>query len=253
MRNRDRFGPWINTILHNLCLKKLTRHDREIPLKNNITDTRPNPQEQLEIEEARDQLLRALDELSPINREATILHYGFGFSIKEISQWSGVPTGTTKRRLHDARAELKKSLREAPTHFTIHLEEEIVMEISKKEIPESKIDNVNMKGSCISYVDMNESVFRNVDFSGGDFAFININGVRFKNTGGADGTPASDVSFDRCTMQKSRFTHVDLSESHFRQVNLSGVKLENCELDGLTINGIDIKPLLASAKSKKQN
>ncbi len=89
------------------------------------------------------------------------------------------------------------------------------MKIGKKDIQETMMEYVNMKGSQISYVNLNDSVFRNVDFSGGDFEFVNINGARFKNTGGASGVPASDVSFDHCTMQKSLFNYVDMFGTEF--------------------------------------
>ena len=169
-----------------------------------------------------------------------LLPYFFDFSIEEVAYYLEIPLGTIKRRLHDVQAKLKEGFSTAPTTFDIQLQKEIIMEIKEKKIP----------GSELNYLDMSESKFRNVDLSKSDFEFINIDGAQFKNTGGANGSPATNVKFDHCTMQKSHFDHVDMSDSHFRQVNFTNAKLEDCAIDGLVIDGIDIKALVDQAKGE---
>lgn len=238
LRKGSSFGPWIRTILYNACLKKLGRRHREIPLEEELIDTQEGSQTRLEEQQAGEDLSHALDQLTPMNRETVILFYFFDFSIEEIARFLDIPPGTVKRRLYDSRAKLRKGLSTPPFTFDIQLQKEIIMEIKEKNIP----------GSELNYLDMSESKFRHVDLSRADFDHININGAQFRNTGGANGTPATDVKFDHCTMQKSRFDHVDMSNSHFHHVNFTNAKLEGCAIEGLVIDGINIKTLMDSVK-----
>ena len=52
VRDPDRFDAWLRTILHNNCLKTLGKRHRDLPLDEDLVDARPNPQEQLEAQEA---------------------------------------------------------------------------------------------------------------------------------------------------------------------------------------------------------
>ena len=245
LKKRDRFGAWVRTILYNTCLKTLEKKSRERSLSEQAEDDNPNPQSSLEQREAGENLWKALANLLPIFREPVLLHYFFAFSVEDISVWMGIPTGTVKRRLHDARKQLRKDQCLQFPDFDIHLEKEIVMEIRNKKIP----------GAILEFVDMSEAEFRNIDLTGSNLEHVNINGVCFRNTGG-DHTPAKNITFEHCTMQDSHFVHVDLSDSHFRGVDLSNVKLENCPIEGLTIDGLEIKALIekerAGGRGEKQ-
>lgn len=53
----------------------------------------------------------ALETLSDVNRQTAGLFYVDGHTIQEIAIQLGIPSGTVKRRLHDARAHLKKLYR----------------------------------------------------------------------------------------------------------------------------------------------
>jgi RNA polymerase sigma-70 factor (ECF subfamily) len=258
LREPDKAGPWLRAMLHNYCLKQIACDARETVLEDEHPDPCPDPQMRIEQAEETQRLVQALHELPPRTREPVLLHYFFGFGLFEIADWMGIPVGTVKSRLHEGRAALKARLGEPPIALSIRLEQEIIMKIKHKNIPETRMEHVNLRESEIQYVDLNDSIFRNVDFSGSDFEFINIDRTRFRNTGGADGTPASDVSFEHCTMQRSRFTQVDMTSARFNHVGLKGatlqdvdlrdVSLENCQIEGLQIDGIPIKPLLEAAK-----
>ena len=39
-------------------------------------------------------------------------------------------------------------------------------------------------------------------------------------------------------MNKAKFTQVDFTEAVLKQCRLNGVKLENCDLSGMTIDGV---------------
>ncbi len=57
-----------------------------------------------------DALLRAINTLSPQNRELIVLYAYNGLSYEEISSFLGKPVGTVKGNLNRARKELKKAL-----------------------------------------------------------------------------------------------------------------------------------------------
>ena len=248
LRDFSKFGPWIRTILHNICLGKL-RHRQTST--SQIDTLGACPQDRLVLAEDTNELLTALNEVSAISREAVVLHYWFAFSISDLANWLGIPEGTVKRRLHDARKTLRETLKEPPSSFDLNLQEEIAMEIKKKEIPETQIEYANMQGSHIAYVGLEESKFENVDFSRSRFSHINIHGTTFQHAGGANGSPASNLCFKHCTMKDSSFENVDMSGSHLRNVNLEGVRMDSCGIKGLTIDGIDIEELVRKAKESK--
>jgi RNA polymerase sigma factor (sigma-70 family) len=69
-----------------------------------------SPPEQLERDERRRRVREVLAQLPPIGRETAELYYLEQNSIAEIAAALDVPTGTVKRRLHDARARLRALL-----------------------------------------------------------------------------------------------------------------------------------------------
>ena len=238
LREPERFGSWLKSILHRGCLRRLRDGSRTTRLDPDVSDDSMRPDHLLEQREVGGELRAALRQLSPILRESVVLHYFMGFSVKEIAGFLEVPEGTVKRRLHDARGSMRSQFKDAPVLFTIQLREEIKMEISNKDLTRSSIE----------YANMVESTIRNVDFTGSTFEHVNISGTSFRSAGGGDGTPAKGLTFEHCTMQESEFRKVDLSGCSFEEVNLRGAKLQGCQLDGMTINGIEIEKLLARAE-----
>ena len=73
-------------------------------------DDFPTPFEQLERRELCQEALAAIGRLTKSLRETTTLFYIDGYSVGEVATIQEVPAGTVKRRLHDARKELKKEL-----------------------------------------------------------------------------------------------------------------------------------------------
>lgn len=57
-------------------------------------------------------LREAMDQLRPELRLAIVLHYLEGFSVEEISQITGAPSGTVKSRLKTGRDRLGALLKE---------------------------------------------------------------------------------------------------------------------------------------------
>ena len=64
----------------------------------------------LERQDLRRRVGKTIASLCETQREATTLFYIDGYSIGEIASILSVPSGTVKRRLHDARAKLKTEM-----------------------------------------------------------------------------------------------------------------------------------------------
>lgn len=67
--------------------------------------------------ETRDRLQKALRVISETNRRITVLHYLEEFGLEDIARHLNLPLGTVKRRLHDARKQIREEIimTEAPT------------------------------------------------------------------------------------------------------------------------------------------
>ncbi|HKP52669.1 MAG TPA: RNA polymerase sigma factor [Chloroflexia bacterium] len=109
------FGPWFLRSVINSALTAVTgRRVLSLDAEGSEESALPSPdlglQEMLEAAETKEEILDALDRLSPVQRAAIVMHYYLDWSHAEVSQKLLVPEGTVRRRLHDARKRLKRLL-----------------------------------------------------------------------------------------------------------------------------------------------
>lgn len=112
LRNHDRFGPWLNTIVRRQAQRWLrSRAGRSEPMD---TDTirgvpgylcQPDPEPPGEIAE---RVRAALAALSDRERSVMILHYLEGRSCEQIARGLHIPVGSVKRILHYSRRKARK-------------------------------------------------------------------------------------------------------------------------------------------------
>jgi len=113
---RYRFSTWLFTIakrLHvNACQKLKPVYDTDTVSASRGRSAEPmDPTIESECRgNARDALSRALDELSPEQREIVILFYQHDWPIANISDYVGMPEGTVKSHLHRGRAKMRRAL-----------------------------------------------------------------------------------------------------------------------------------------------
>jgi RNA polymerase sigma-70 factor (ECF subfamily) len=111
LKDPERLGSWLRSITIHKCLN---RKGRQVPFESIEEPASPNltPHAELEQNETREQVLDQINRLTPKQRETVALFYLGEHQLSEVAAIQGVPVGTVKRRLHDARAKLKKEMLE---------------------------------------------------------------------------------------------------------------------------------------------
>jgi RNA polymerase sigma-70 factor, ECF subfamily len=111
LRNQDLFEPWLRRILVNACRATLRgrRRVREIRLDPRV-DRRVDGPSLADGVGDMDMLSRAFDRLDTDKRTILVLHYLNHEPVASIANALGIPVGTAKWRLSDARAALQRAL-----------------------------------------------------------------------------------------------------------------------------------------------
>ncbi len=111
LRDPESFDAWLRRILINACRAQMRvrKRVREIALDATVEPAAPGPglPEQLG---ATDLLARAFDRLDGDKRALLVLHHLDHAPVAQIATSLGIPTGTVKWRLHDAREALQRAL-----------------------------------------------------------------------------------------------------------------------------------------------
>ena len=126
LQEPERFGGWLCGIVRNFALD-VRRRTRPIPLSAAGVDAgagddqparphlriAPEPGEELDRQESRQQVNAALESLDETSRTAVILRYYEGMSSKEIGDHLGLAPSAVDMRLSRARRQLKEHLERA--------------------------------------------------------------------------------------------------------------------------------------------
>lgn len=106
------FGPWLYRIITNAGVSLLRKEGRrrveELP--DSTRSSAGSPLGETLRSEVRDQFARSLAALPERQRLAIVWHDVDGFSAEEIGQNLGVPSGTVRWYIHQARQALRKTL-----------------------------------------------------------------------------------------------------------------------------------------------
>jgi RNA polymerase sigma factor (sigma-70 family) len=116
--------PYLKTVASRLALNRMRDQNAQkrdgitTPLDDitpNVPDTRTPPDDAVIDRELKQQLHRAIDNLSPRNRESLLLYLA-GYSYNEITQLLGISLPALKSRIHGAREALRASLSSNDAH-----------------------------------------------------------------------------------------------------------------------------------------
>lgn len=118
------------------------------------------------------------------------------------------------------------------------------LSIKHDNIAESEFEDVNMSGSRFENINLSGSRFHDVSFSDVQFTAAQIGGTLFKHIG-----PPPDKDGKQARQRPVVFEEAMLCDSTFRKVDLSNVKIIDCDLRGMTIDGILVTDLLKAHKN----
>ncbi len=110
LRDPARFDAWTYRLVVRFCLLESRRARRTGVREVPIEDTVPATSDAFADSDLRDQLDRALGDLSPDHRAVVVLHHYAGLSLGEIAEILAVPYGTVGSRLHHATRSLRSAL-----------------------------------------------------------------------------------------------------------------------------------------------
>ena len=106
-REPDRFRNWFFSILSNQCRSMLSRRQAASDVTDMDVLARERADGPLERHELAEHLGRALDRLTPEQREAFVMKHVDGRSYEEMEQLLGVGVDALKMRVHRARESLR--------------------------------------------------------------------------------------------------------------------------------------------------
>ncbi len=115
LRNQERFGPWLCTIVRNKCRDWLRKHKKSETLAQILSEEPPvhlvtSPEDALMREELREWLRGHLARLPESTREAMSLCYIDGFEQNEAADFLGVSLSALKKRLQYGRTQLSERI-----------------------------------------------------------------------------------------------------------------------------------------------
>ena len=110
LRDPDRFEAWTYRLVVRFCLLESRRVGRTGVREVSLDDATPARTDAFADSDLRDQLDRALADLTPEHRAVVVLHHYVGLPLAEIADIVGVPYGTVGSRLHHATRALRASI-----------------------------------------------------------------------------------------------------------------------------------------------
>jgi len=111
LREPAAFPGWFRQIVRSQCNRILRKQKERLqPELPEQPANAPSPLQQVGRDERTAQVRAALAALPPVNRQSAELYYLAELKCAEIATRLDVPTGTVKRRLHDARSQLRTML-----------------------------------------------------------------------------------------------------------------------------------------------
>jgi NitT/TauT family transport system substrate-binding protein len=116
LRDFDAFPAWFRRILSSCCSRLAKQWNMvsqvDPDFLGQLADCQPSPLEAMVRFQTRSVVAEVLASLEGVSREACVQRYVFGRSYKEIADMLGVPQGTIKRRLNQARDKIVQKVKD---------------------------------------------------------------------------------------------------------------------------------------------
>jgi hypothetical protein len=109
----------------------------------------------------------------------------------------------------------------------------------------SRFQDVNLSGADFDNVNLANARFHNVNLSNVTITAAQMGGAALKHVG-----PPPDSEGKQERQRPVRFEEMMLCDSTFRKVDLSNVRVADCDLAGMTIDGILVTELIAVYRNR---
>ena len=119
------------------------------------------------------------------------------------------------------------------------------MTVKHDNIAGSEFEDLNMAGTQFTNINLSGSRFHDINFSDVHFKAAQIGGTTFKHIGLP---PDKDGKQHR--QRPVTFEEGMLCDSVFRKMDLTNVKITDCDVTGMTIDGILVTNLLKEWKKR---
>jgi uncharacterized protein YjbI with pentapeptide repeats len=117
--------------------------------------------------------------------------------------------------------------------------------IKDEDLGGSEFEHSNLSGAKFSDVNLCGSQFHNINFGDVQFSAAHLGGTLFKHIGPI---PDKDGHLER--QRPVIFEEGTLTHSVFRRMNMTDVEISDCDIDGLTIDGVLVTDLLKVWKKR---
>jgi uncharacterized protein YjbI with pentapeptide repeats len=117
----------------------------------------------------------------------------------------------------------------------------------RANIAGSQFHDVNLSEADFNDVNLSRAKFHNINFSDVQITAANIGGALFKHIG-----PPLDKEGKQSRQKPVAFEEAMLCNSTFNRVDLSNVKILDCNLQGMTIDGILVSDMLETYRIAKR-
>jgi uncharacterized protein YjbI with pentapeptide repeats len=118
--------------------------------------------------------------------------------------------------------------------------------IKHDSIPDSEFEDLNMADAQFTNINLSKARFHDINFSDAEFMGANMGGATFKHIG-----PMPDKDGKQARQRPVTFEEAMLCDSVFHNVDMTNVSIVDCDMAGMTIDGILVTDLLAAWKNRK--
>lgn len=110
----------------------------------------------------------------------------------------------------------------------------------------SRFHDVNLAEAEFDDVNMSKASFHNINLSDVTITAAQMGGAKFKHIG-----PPPDKNGHQERQRPVTFEEMMLCDSHFHNVDLSNARITDCNMRGMTIDGILVAELIAAYEKSK--
>lgn len=119
------------------------------------------------------------------------------------------------------------------------------LSIKHEDIAGSEFEDLNMAGTQFTNINLSGAQFHDINFSDVHFTAAQIGGTTFKHIG-----PMPDKDGKQDRQRPVTFEEGMLCDSVFHRMDMTNVKIMDCDVTGMSIDGILVTALLQEWKKR---